>query len=235
MEILPAIDLKNGLAVRLQKGIMSTAKIYSNSPCELAKKFEDLGATWLHVVDLDGAFAGNTVNFKTIEKIVNSTNLKVEIGGGIRKESDIKQYQNVGAYRFILGSIALENPQFVKEMAKKYCLGVGIDAKDGMVAIQGWAEISKIKAIDLAKEYADAGVDAIICTDISKDGMLSGVNIEFTKDIAKASSMKTIASGGVKNIDDLIKLNNIGIYGAIVGKAYYEGKIDLKEAFLLLK
>lgn len=234
MEILPAIDLKEGFAVRLSKGVMDSAKIYSKDPSELARKFEDMGARWLHLVDLDGAFAGKAVNFRTIEKIVNSTKLKVEVGGGIRDEDRIKEYQNAGVNRFILGSIALKNLEFTKNMAKKYKIAIGIDAKNGMVAVEGWAQLSSVSAVDLAKEYANAGVDAIICTDINKDGMLSGVNIDFTKQIAITSGLKTIASGGVSDIGDIIEIKqNKEIYGVIVGKAYYEGKIDLKEAFKL--
>ena len=235
MEILPAIDLKEGLAVRLSKGLMESAKIYSKNPEDLAKKFEDFGAKYLHLVDLDGAFAGEAVNFKTIEKIVRSTNLKVEVGGGIRNEERIKDYLNLGVYRFILGSVALKNPNFVREMAPKYNIVVGIDAKDGMVATEGWAEVSDMKATKLAELYAGAGVGAIICTDISKDGMLSGVNVGFTEAIAQASGIDTIASGGVKDISDIIACKNSGkIAGVIVGKAYYEGTIDLKEAFRIL-
>ena len=236
MEILPAIDLKNGFAVRLKKGEMNSAKIYSDKPWELAEKFADLGAKWLHIVDLDGAFAGEAKNVKTIEKIVKSTNLKIEVGGGIRYEERIKFYKNSGVSRFILGSAALKNPEFVKQMAKKYKIAVGIDAKNGFVATEGWAEVSNIKACELAKIYADAGVEAIICTDISKDGMLSGVNVKFSEEIAKSSGIKTIASGGVKDLSDIKALKQSGkIYGVIVGKAYYEGSIDLKEAFLIAK
>ena len=232
MEILPAIDLKQGCAVRLSKGEMQSAKIYSKDPCELAKKFEDLGAKWLHLVDLDGAFAGEAVNFKAIERIVKSTRLRVEVGGGIRDEARIKEYLNLGVDRFILGSAALKNPDFVRRMAKLYRIVVGIDAKDGLVATEGWAELSRVKATDLAREYADAGVCAIICTDISRDGMLSGVNVEFSRSIAKASGIDTIASGGVKDMNDIIALKNAGlIAGVIVGKAYYEGTLDLKKAF----
>ena len=236
MEILPAIDLKNGFAVRLKKGEMNSAKIYSDKPWELAEKFADLGAKWLHIVDLDGAFAGEAKNAKTIEKIVKSTNLKIEVGGGIRDEERIKFYKNSGVSRFILGSAALKNPEFVKQMAKKYKIAIGIDAKNGFVATEGWAEVSNIKACELAKIYADAGVEAIICTDISKDGMLSGVNVKFSEEIAKSSGIKTIASGGVKDLSDIKALKQSGkIYGVIVGKAYYEGSIDLKEAFLIAK
>ncbi|MCI6988930.1 MAG: 1-(5-phosphoribosyl)-5-[(5-phosphoribosylamino)methylideneamino]imidazole-4-carboxamide isomerase [Campylobacter sp.] len=236
MEILPAIDLKDGMAVRLSKGEMSSAKIYSKNPANLAKTFEDMGAKWLHIVDLDGAFAGEMVNFDTIEMIAKSSGLKIEVGGGIRDESKIKAYQNAGVDRFILGSVALKNHKFVKDMAKIYCIGVGIDAKNGMVATEGWANVSNISALSLAKAYADAGVDAVICTDISKDGMLGGVNVDFTLDIAKSSGLKTIASGGVASIDDIKKLKQTGeIYGVIIGKAYYENKIDLKEAFKIAK
>lgn len=232
MEIFPAIDLKQGCAVRLSKGEMQSAKIYSKDPCELAKKFEDLGAKWLHLVDLDGAFAGEAVNFKAIERIVKSTRLRVEVGGGIRDEARIKEYLNLGVDRFILGSAALKNRDFVRRMAKLYRIVVGIDAKDGLVATEGWAELSRVKATDLARDYANAGVCAIICTDISRDGMLSGVNVEFSRSIAKASGIDTIASGGVKDINDIIALKNAGlIAGVIVGKAYYEGTLDLKKAF----
>ena len=232
MEIFPAIDLKQGCAVRLSKGEMQSAKIYSKDPCELAKKFEDLGAKWLHLVDLDGAFAGEAVNFKAIERIVKNTRLRVEVGGGIRDEARIKEYLSLGVDRFILGSAALKNPDFVKQMAKLYRIVVGIDAKEGLVATEGWAELSRVKATDLARDYADVGVCAIICTDISRDGMLSGVNVEFSRSIAKASGIDTIASGGVKDINDIIALKNAGlIAGVIVGKAYYEGTLDLKKAF----
>ena len=232
MEIFPAIDLKQGCAVRLSKGEMQSAKIYSKDPCELAKKFEDLGAKWLHLVDLDGAFAGEAVNFKAIERIVKSTRLRVEVGGGIRDEARIKEYLSLGVDRFILGSAALKNPDFVKQMAKLYRIVVGIDAKNGLVATEGWAELSRVKATDLARDYADAGVCAIICTDISRDGMLSGVNVEFSRSIAKACGIDTIASGGVKDMSDIIALKKAGlIAGVIVGKAYYEGTLDLKKAF----
>ncbi|MBE2985248.1 1-(5-phosphoribosyl)-5-[(5-phosphoribosylamino)methylideneamino]imidazole-4-carboxamide isomerase [Campylobacter sp. RM6883] len=233
MQIFPAIDLKEGKAVRLSKGLMQSAKIYSDNPQDLAKQFQDMGAKWLHVVDLDGAFAGETINFKTIESIVQATNLNVQVGGGIRDEERIKKYLDLGVSRVILGSIALKDPDFVRKMAKFYPVVVGIDAKDGYVAIEGWADVSSVKATDLAKEFANAGVKAIICTDINKDGMLSGVNVDFTLKIAHASGIETIASGGVSSMDDILELKKTSlISGVIVGKAFYEGKIDLKEAFL---
>ncbi|MBQ8609742.1 MAG: 1-(5-phosphoribosyl)-5-[Campylobacter sp.] len=232
MEKYMAIDLKEGKAVRLSKGLMDSAKIYSNEPWELAKRFSDAGAKWLHIVDLDGAFAGDAVNLKTIEKIVNATNLNIQIGGGVRNEERIKSYLNSGVSRLILGSVALKNPEFVKEMAKKYRIVVGIDAKDGFVAVEGWAEVSQIRATDLAKLYADAGVEAIIATDISKDGMLCGLNLEFTSSIAQASGIDTIASGGVASLADLEAASKAkGISGVIIGKAYYEGKIELSDIF----
>lgn len=232
MEILPAIDLKDGFAVRLNKGLMDSAKIYSQKPWELAQKFEDLGAKWLHLVDLNGAFVGEPKNLEVIEKIRHTTKLQIELGGGIRDESVIKRYTELGIDRIILGSVAQKNPKFVKEVAKKYRIVVGIDAIDGYVAVEGWAETSNIKATTLANEYANAGVEAIICTDISKDGMLSGINVDFTLEIANASNIPTIASGGLKDIEDikaLIKTKKVA--GAIVGKAYYEGTLELKEAF----
>lgn len=234
MEIFPAIDLKEGKVVRLFKGEMSSAKIYSDAPWELAKRFEDMGAKWLHVVDLDGAFAGEAINLKTVEKIAKAVNLQIQIGGGIRDEARIKSYLDSGITRVILGSVALKDPSFTKEMAQKYRVAVGIDAKDGFVAVQGWAEVSQMRATELATKFAGAGVEAIICTDISKDGTLSGVNVEFTSQIAKASGINTIASGGVKDMEDIEALMRAGdVYGAIVGKAYYEGTLDLKGAFKL--
>lgn len=235
MTILPAIDLKDGKAVRLSKGLMESAKIYSDEPWQVAKRFEELGAKWLHIVDLNGAFAGEPANLEQIKKIRENCNLKIELGGGIRDEDTIKMYVELGVDRLILGSIAVKDPQFVKDMAKKYSIAVGIDAKDGMVAVEGWAELSTMKATDLAKEFANAGVRAIICTDISKDGMLCGVNVKWTQEIAKASGIDTIASGGVKDIDDIINCKNNGdISGVIVGKAFYEGTLDLEEAFKVL-
>jgi phosphoribosylformimino-5-aminoimidazole carboxamide ribotide isomerase len=235
MTILPAIDLKDGKAVRLTKGLMNSAKIYSDEPWQVAKKFEELGSKWLHVVDLNGAFAGEPANLEQIKKIRENTNLKMELGGGIRDEETIKMYLDLGVDRLILGSIAVKNPEFVKEMASKYPIAVGIDAKDGFVAVEGWAEVSQMKATDLAKEFANAGVEAIIATDISKDGTLSGVNVKFIKEIKKASNLPVIASGGVKDINDIKLLIKNKIYGTIIGKAFYEGTIDLKEVFKLIK
>ncbi len=233
MIILPAIDLKDGKAVRLTKGVMETAKIYSDEPWQVAKRFEELGSEWLHLVDLNGAFAGAPQNLEQIKKIRENCNLKLELGGGIRDEETIKMYLDLGVDRLILGSIAVKNPQFVKEMAAKYPIVVGIDAIDGKVAVEGWAKVSQMDAVDLAKAFADAGAEAIICTDVGRDGMLSGVNVDFTRHIADASGIPTIASGGLKDMNDIHRLIEAKIYGAIVGKAFYEGTLDLQAAFKL--
>jgi len=235
MDILPAIDLKDGQAVRLTKGLMESAKIYSNEPWEVAKVFEEMGSSWVHLVDLNGAFAGEPKNLEQIEKIRQNCNVKLELGGGIRDEETIRRYVDLGIDRVILGSIALKNPAFVKEMARKYRVVVGIDAIDGYVAVEGWAEKSTMKATDLARAFADAGVEAIICTDVGRDGMLSGVNLDFTLSIAEASGIATIASGGLKNLDDIIALKQSRkVAGVIVGKAFYEGSLDLREAFAFI-
>jgi phosphoribosylformimino-5-aminoimidazole carboxamide ribotide isomerase len=229
MIIFPAIDLKDGKAVRLTKGLMDSAKIYSNEPWELAKRFEEMGAEWLHIVDLNGAFAGEPKNIEQIEKIRKNTNLKIQLGGGIRDEETIKRYLDLGINRLILGSIAAREPEKVIELAKKYPIAVGIDAKDGFVAVDGWGDTEGIKATDLARKYKNSDIECIIATDISKDGTLSGLNIDFILDIMKASGKNVIASGGVAGIEDIEKVRKNGIYGVIVGKAFYEGKIDLQE------
>lgn len=232
MEILPAIDLKDGKAVRLTKGLMESAKVYSDAPWELVKTFEEMGAKWVHLVDLNGAFAGEPKNLEEIKKIRANCGVKLELGGGIRDEATIQRYLELGIDRVILGSIAVKDPQFVKDMAAKYPVAVGIDAIDGYVAVEGWGEVSEMKATDLAREFADAGVEAIICTDVGQDGTLSGVNVAFTLDVARASGVMTIASGGVRDEEDIHALkatNEVG--GVIVGKAFYEGTIDLKALF----
>jgi phosphoribosylformimino-5-aminoimidazole carboxamide ribotide isomerase len=197
----------------------------------VAKRFEELGSEWVHLVDLNGAFAGKPENLEQIKKIRENCNLKLELGGGIRDEETIKMYLDLGIDRVILGSIAVKDPDFVKEMAKRYPIVVGIDAIDGMVAVEGWGEVSDMRATDLAREFASCGVEAIICTDVGRDGMMSGVNIEFTKAIQEASGLETIASGGLKDMSDINGLIKAKIDGTIVGKAFYEGTLDLEEAF----
>ena len=235
MTLYPAIDLKDGKAVRLTKGLMESAKIYSDEPWQLVKTFEDMGAEWVHLVDLNGAFAGEPKNVEQITKIRANCNVKLELGGGIRDEETIQKMLAIGIDRIILGSIAVKDPQFVKDMAAKYPIAVGIDAIDGYVAVEGWGEVSQMKATDLAREFANAGVEAIICTDVGRDGTLSGVNVDFTLDIARASGVATIASGGVKDESDIEVLVKTGeIDGVIIGKAYYEGTLDLAKMFKLI-
>lgn len=232
MEILPAIDLKDGKAVRLTKGLMDSAKIYSDEPWQLVKTFEQMGSKWTHIVDLNGAFAGEPKNLEQIKQIRKNCTMKLQLGGGIRDEETIKRYLELGIDRLILGSIAVKDPEFVKQMAQKYPIAVGIDAIDGYVAVEGWAETSQMKATDLAKAFADAGVEAIICTDVGRDGTLSGVNVEFTQSIAEASGVPTIASGGVRDESDIDNLEKAGnVAGVIIGKAFYEGTIDLNKVF----
>ena len=183
MQIIPAIDLKEGYAVRLSQGEMGSAKIYAKNPLELAKHFEELGAEYLHIVDLDGAFAGEPRNRAVIAQICKESKLNIEVGGGIRNEEIIKSYRDLGVTRLILGSMALKNPEFALKMAEKYTIAIGIDAKDGKVATEGWAKSGNILAWEFAEIFRGSKVDAIICTDIARDGMLNGINIDFTKTI----------------------------------------------------
>ncbi|GHV02147.1 1-(5-phosphoribosyl)-5-[(5-phosphoribosylamino) methylideneamino] imidazole-4-carboxamide isomerase [Campylobacterota bacterium] len=231
MTIFPAIDLKDNQAVRLTKGEMATAKIYSSNPAEMAKRFEDAGAEWLHIVDLDGAFAGKPKNLASIEAIVKSTKLKTQLGGGIRNEETIKAYLDLGLSRVILGSAAANDPDWAIKMAAKYPIVIGIDAKSNLVATSGWAKTEATLADDFAARFRGSGVKAVICTDISRDGTLGGANGEWTAKIRAAFGGFTIASGGVKDADDLAKLRADGIDGAIVGKAIYEQTVALQELF----
>jgi phosphoribosylformimino-5-aminoimidazole carboxamide ribotide isomerase len=235
MIIFPAIDLKDGKAVRLYKGDMNKAKVYSENPLDIAKEFEDMGATWLHMVDLNGAFKGSPQNIKAIEEIRKNTSLKIQLGGGIRDEDTIKRYLYLGINRLILGSIAAKDPEYVIELAKKYPIAVGIDAKDGYVAVSGWEKKENIKALDLAKKFENSKIECIIATDISKDGTLQGLNLDFVLEIGNASGKNVIASGGVASENDIIQAKEKNIYGVIVGKAFYEGKIDLVKLFKDLK
>jgi phosphoribosylformimino-5-aminoimidazole carboxamide ribotide isomerase len=235
MTMIPAIDLKDRKAVRLSKGLMETAKIYSDEPWQVARRFEELGSEWVHLVDLNGAFAGEPKNLDQIRKIREKTRLTLELGGGIRDEATIEMYRELGIDRLILGSVAVRDPEFVKAMAKKHPIVVGIDAIDGMVAVEGWAEPSDMPATELARAFADCGVQAIICTDVGRDGMMTGINIDFTLAIKEASGLETIASGGLRDIEDIRRLIEAGIDGTIVGKAFYQGTLDLEEAFRLAR
>ncbi len=226
--LFPAIDLLNTKAVRLTKGEKQSAKEYGCA-FEFAKYFEECGATWLHIVDLDGAFEGSPKNLRIIEDIVKKTKLQIQVGGGIRTEETIQSYIDIGVSRVILGSAALYNTEWAIIMAEKYPIAISIDANNGQIATHGWANISQMKANEFASQLKGTCVQAIICTDIQQDGMLSGINFAFTEEIAESSGIFTIASGGFSGQQDLDKLHNYPkISGIIIGKAFYEGKVDLK-------
>lgn len=237
MELFPAIDLIGGCAVRLVKGDYAQKTVYSDNPAEVAKSFAAAGAKYLHVVDLEGAKDGGTPNLETIRNIVEKGGLLVEVGGGIRSEEVIKKYLDAGVFRVILGTAAVQNPTFLEEMVQKYGekIAVGVDIKDGMVAIKGWTEVSAESCFDFCEKLQKIGVKTIICTDISKDGLLSGTNLELYKELSEKFSVDIVASGGVTTLDDVKKLANMGMYGAILGKALYTGNIDLKAAVELTK
>lgn len=233
MLIIPAIDLKNGKCVRLTQGKMDAETIYSESPVEIAKKWEQDGARLIHLVDLDGAVEGIPKNQDTIKKIIRSIKTPVEIGGGIRDLETIKSYLNIqGVKRVIIGTVAQENPGFVEKTCKMFPEGiaVGIDAKDGMVATRGWVRVTQEKAVDLAKRLEGLGVSCIIYTDISRDGMLTGPNVKATKEMAHAVNIPIIASGGMSSVKDIESFKSIRLEGIIIGKALYTGAIDLQEA-----
>ena len=237
MELFPAIDLIGGCAVRLVKGDYAQKTVYSENPAEVAKSFAAAGAKYLHVVDLEGAKDGGTPNLETIKNIVENGGLLVEVGGGIRSEEVIKKYLDAGVFRVILGTAAVQNPAFLEEMVQKYGekIAVGVDIKDGMVAIKGWTEVSAESCFDFCEKLQKIGVKTIICTDISKDGLLSGTNLELYKELSEKFSVDIVASGGVTTLDDVKKLADMGMYGAILGKALYTGNIDLKAAVELVK
>ena len=232
MLIFPAIDIIDGKPVRLYKGDFATAQQVADDIITTAHSFVDAGATWIHMVDLDGSLKKERVNHRAIVDVANQTSLKVEIGGGIRKMEDIDFYANNGISRVILGSVALKNPALVKEAVKEFgsLIAVGIDAKNGFVATEGWTEGSDTHFIDLAKQMESIGVDTIIYTDISKDGTLSGPNVEHLVELKNAVSCNITASGGVTNINDIITLRDNGLYGPICGKSIYQGTLDLVKA-----
>lgn len=232
MYIIPAIDLIGGQAVRLKKGDYNEVTVYSDSPAEVAKAFERDGARLLHVVDLDGAKDGTTANFETVRKIVEQTGLSVEIGGGVRDLERVRKYIDIGVDRVIIGTAAVTDPDFLSEAVRLYGekIVVGVDVKDGYVAIKGWLEISELSCIDFCKKLHRLGVSTIICTDISKDGMMSGTNVELYRELSEKVGMKIIASGGVSSLDDVCALAKMGMYGAILGKALYTGTVKLSDA-----
>lgn len=240
MNIIPAIDIKNGKCVRLSQGKADQETIYSNDPISMAGHWDEQGARIIHVVDLDGAFGGQPVNIEMIKKIIHGSSVDIEVGGGIRNLDTIEAYVNAGAYRVILGTIAQQNPKFVEEACKKFPgkILVGIDARNGYVAVKGWVEVSSQKATDLARSLESQGVAGFIFTDISRDGMLQGPNLESIREFASSTQAPVIASGGVSRLDDitnLLALKHLGITGVIVGKALYDKTIDYHEAVKRVK
>lgn len=237
MLILPAIDLYDKKAVRLYKGDYNEMTVYSNNPIEIARKFQECGATYIHMVDLEGAKNGTTPNIDEVRKVVDYTDLKVEIGGGIRDEETVQKYIDLGVERVILGTAAVTDDEFLRKMVSKYkeAIAVGVDLKDGYVAIKGWTEKSALTADEFFAHLSDIGVKTVICTDISKDGAMQGTNRELYKELSEKYPMDIVASGGVSSIDDIKALREMDLYGAILGKAYYIGAVDLKEAVEVAK
>ena len=232
MKIFPAIDLIDGQAVRLVKGDYTQKTVYSDRPADVALQFRDAGAEYIHLVDLNGAKNGQTPNFGTVRDIVRASGLKAEIGGGIRSEETVKRYLDAGVLRVILGTAAVQDPEFLNDMVVKYgdAVAVGVDMKDGLVAVKGWTELSEKTCEQFCGELEAVGVRTVICTDVSKDGMLGGANVELYRALSERFSIDFIASGGVSSLADVTALRDMGLYGAIIGKAYYEGAIDLAAA-----
>jgi len=240
MIILPAIDLKEGCCVRLEQGLMDRDTVYNDDPAAQALMWQEQGGEYLHIVDLDGAFAGVPKNKAAIKLIIEAIDIPSELGGGIRDLETIEAYLELGITRVILGTVAKENPELVQEACRKFPgrIVVGIDAKDGLVAVRGWADITEKLATEMAKEMEGFGVEAIIYTDIARDGMMQGPNIEATRALAESISIPVIASGGLSTLDDirrLLEIESSGVTGVISGKAIYSGAIDLREAVALTK
>ena len=237
MNIFPAIDLVDSKAVRLFKGDYDQMTVYSDNPLEVARDFESKGAKLIHLVDLEGAKDGTTPNIETVQKIAKNTNLFTEIGGGIRNIQTVEKYLNSGVDRVILGTAAVKDEAFLKETIMKFGdkIAVGIDIKDGFVAIKGWTENSGIDPYEFTEKMQNLGVKYIICTDVSKDGAMKGTNLELYRELSKKFSINITASGGVSSIKDVAELRKMDIYGAIIGKAYYVGAIDLREAIEVAK
>ena len=237
MVIYPAIDLYEGKAVRLYKGDYQQMTVYSENPVEVSLEFAKNGATHIHLVDLEGAKTGETPNFEVVQNIKNATGLFCEIGGGIRSMDVIRRYMEAGIDRVILGTAAVTDPQFLKEAVSQYGnrIAVGVDIRDGYVAIKGWTEKSELEAFAFCERMEQLGVSALICTDISKDGAMQGANHDLYQQLSARFTMDIIASGGVSSLDDVQRLANMEIHGAIIGKAYYTGAIELSEAIEVAK
>lgn len=240
MIIIPAIDIKDGKCVRLFQGRMDTETVFSDDPAAMAKRWENEGAVIIHVIDLDGAVEKYPKNIDAIKEIVKNVNAHIQVGGGIRNENTVKRFLDFGVKRIIIGTEAIQNPKWVKDACKTFPgqIVVGIDARDGFVAIEGWTKTTKIKAVHLAKQFEDCGVAAINFTDIHRDGMQSGPNLDETRHLAEAVSIPVIASGGVATIEDiknLMLLKKVGVVGVITGRALYSGSLSLKEAIHISK
>ena len=240
MILFPAIDLKEGRCVRLVRGDMAQATVFNNDPAAQAKAFVDQGFEYLHVVDLDGAFAGKPVNADAVSRILDVCKIPLQLGGGIRDMATIDKWLARGVTRVIIGTAAVRDPSLVREAARLYPgrVAVGIDAKQGFVAVEGWAQVSQLSAVELGKRFEDAGVAAIIYTDIARDGVLAGLNLEATMELAEAISIPVIASGGLASIDDvreMLKPERARLAGAIAGRALYDGRIDPTAALALIR
>lgn len=240
MDVIPAVDIKNGKCVRLFQGRMDSETVFSDDPAAMAKRWEDEGAEFIHVVDLDGAIEKSPQNLGSIRKIINSVDAHIQVGGGIRNERTIRMFLEIGVKRVVMGTEAIRNPKLVKDACKEFPgqIVVGIDARNGWVAIEGWTKTTQIKAVDLAIQFEDSGVAAINFTDIHRDGMQTGPNIEETRRLAEAVNIPVVASGGISSIEDiqnLIPLETIGVVGVIIGRALYSGSLKLKEAIEVLK
>jgi phosphoribosylformimino-5-aminoimidazole carboxamide ribotide isomerase len=240
MILFPAIDLKEGLAVRLEQGDMARATVFHRDPAEQARTFEQQGFEYLHLVDLDGAFAGKPVNAAAVERILESVSIPVQLGGGIRNTATVESWLESGVNRVIIGTAAVRDPPFVKQAARDFPgqVAVGLDARDGKVAVEGWAQTSELSALEIAKRFEDAGVAAIVYTDVTRDGMLKGLNLDATIALADAISIPVIASGGLASIDDikaLLEPRAKKLAGAIAGRALYDGRLDTAEALRLIR
>jgi phosphoribosylformimino-5-aminoimidazole carboxamide ribotide isomerase len=238
--LFPAIDLKEGLAVRLQQGDMTRATVFHRDPAAQARAFEQAGFDYLHVVDLDGAFAGKPVNADAVDRILETIGIPVQLGGGVRDTATVEAWLEKGVTRVIIGTAAVRDPPFVKQVARDYPgrVAVGLDARDGKVAVQGWAETLELSALEIARRFEDAGVAAIIYTDVSRDGMLKGLNLDATIVLAEAISIPVIASGGLASIEDikaLLEPRAKKLEGAIAGRALYDGRLDAAEALRLIR
>ena len=232
MKLFPAVDLYEGQAVRLLKGDYAQKTVYSSDPLAVARGFREAGAEYIHMVDLEGARDGGTPNFDLVAQVARTTGLKVEIGGGVRTEEVVRRYLDAGVLRVILGTAAVEDQDFLAALVARYSqrIAVGVDVKDGLVAIKGWTQVSELTLEGFCRTLEQMGVKTVICTDISKDGAMQGTNRELYRRLSREFSMDLVASGGVSTLEDVIALRDMGLYGAILGRAIYNGGVDLKKA-----